>query len=84
MYFQEITTQGNQPNFSEIARRHKFALNNYLKFNSFSDADPDLSPAKPLAKPKTVKHMTTVQTVLNMTIYITTILCCEDDETYAG
>lgn len=85
-YFKTIIVTANQPNFAEVAQQAEWALNNYLKYGKAIFIDPkkvaEDPTQKPLPKEKEVEHMCVTQTVLNMTIYHTITLCCEDDEAY--
>lgn len=80
-YFYAVCTNKNQPHFGEAAREHQNALNNYRVYGVASTLDTELFGVNktPLPKPKETKEMSSVQTVNNMVIYTTTMLCCEDD-----
>lgn len=88
MYFAEICTTANQPNFAEAASKHRRALNNYLTYGTATDEPnyPYNKKGEQIAQPsvvkKVVKHQTTVQTLQENTgiIYTTTFLCCEDEK----
>lgn len=80
-YFYTICTRRNQPDFMEAARDHQNALNNYRVYGNPATMDPTVfgEGKMPLPKPKETKQMSSMQVVNNMTIYTTTVLCCEDD-----
>lgn len=65
-YFKEIVTREMQPEFISAARFHQQALNEYLRRSDGSKRE--------------VEEITTVQTVLNGTIWTTSFLCCEEEE----
>lgn len=81
-YFYTVTTVGAQPNFTDVAKKHGIALNNYLEYGVASELDGFgiQSGRMKLAKKKEVEHMSSTEVMNNNNIYLTTILCCEDDE----
>ncbi len=85
-YFYSIHTTGNQDQIQEATKRHCNALNNYLVYGIPSEQAPEVfgfingMPRTKLVKEKEVEKMTTVEVLMNMTLHITSYLCCEDDE----
>ena len=87
MYFETIVVCANQGKERELGEMVENALNNYLVYGDANTSSParmlQLGKAW-LPKPREVKHMQCTQVVINMTIWHTTVLCCDGDlsETY--